>query len=706
METTRSYQANDLSQHLERQAHDYAWNVAASGLLSGASLGNVALATSLLQQAGEPAAEIAKLPDRELVARLHAHARACRARPRPVGADDPRTAANLALVGQALGLGPVEMDVIRLLIAAAGNWDLTGLLNTIRCRSLAVAMRILAAAIGRDLPDVEAALAPTSRVVAGGFVMPDPHCNDFDDAFTVDSRLYQLASEPGLTAHGVLDRFLPRAPDAALGLDDYPQAAEAVRLGARLITAALDSRARGVNVLIHGATGAGKSELARVLAREARALLYVAGKEDHQGLPPECRERLGALQLGHRVLSGARAVIAFDELEDLFVRDNWSRVAMAQGRDAARMSKLWFNNLLEQAPVPTIWLSNDVCAMDPAFLRRFTLAIELRWPSQSQRKRLWQKHLGDDLRLPPADIDHLAARFAVSPGQIETAARSARMLGADGDARRVLEGIIAPVAALVDARKQAPSRLPAGGYDPRLAESRVDLGALADRLAAFREGEGPGVSLCLYGPPGTGKSEYVRYLAARLERPLVLRRCSDLLSMWVGGTEKQLAEAFREAREERAVLLLDEADSFLRDRRRVTQGWEVTQVNELLQQLEAFEGIVACTTNLFDDLDKAALRRFTFRIAFGALPPLKARALFVRLLAELAVDASAGERQAAEAALARLANLTPGYFAVVARRLRALRPPSGLDALAIVRELEEEVAVKDGAARRAGFGFG
>jgi SpoVK/Ycf46/Vps4 family AAA+-type ATPase len=129
-------------------------------------------------------------------------------------------------------------------------------------------------------------------------------------------------------------------------------------------------------------------------------------------------------------------------------------------------------------------------------------------------------------------------------------------------------------------------------------------------------------------------------------------------------------------------------------------------VNELLQQLEAFEGIVACTTNLFDDLDKAALRRFTFRIAFGALPPPKARALFVRLLDELAVDAGADDRQAAEAALGRLVALTPGDFAVVARRLRALRPASGLDARSVVRELEEEVAVKDGAARRAGFAGG
>jgi len=682
---------------------DYAWNLASAGCLAGASLKTMPFAATLLELAGDDQADIAKLDDRDLAARLRDHARRLRPRAGPVSAADSRVSSNLHRVCEALSLGTIESDVVRFLIVTAESWDLHTLLAQIACRSLLTATRVLAAAVGHDVVEVEGVLEPSGRLCAGEFLTLDPHCSDFEDAFSLDCRFRELAVAAKLTCDEVLCRFLPRAPAATLGFEDYAQVADAAWLAARLITAALDRRAPGLNVLIHGPTGVGKTELARLLAREARAQLYIAGGEDSQGLAPDCRERLGALRLGHRVLGGGRAVIVFDELEDLFVRDNWSRAATARGRDTAQMSKLWFNQLLETAPIPTIWLSNDVRAMDPAFLRRFAVALELRWPSRSQRRRVWSKHLGDDLRLPECDLDYLADRFAVSPAQIRTATHCARLLGDTGDLRRTLEDLVAPVAALVAPGAAPTLRIPDGEYDPALASTRADLAALAQRLSTFREGDRPGLSLCLYGPPGTGKSEYVRYLARRLDRPLLVRRCSDLLSMWVGGTEKALAQAFREAREERAVLLLDEADGFLRDRRRAIHTWEATQVNELLQQLESFEGIAACTTNLLEDLDQAALRRFTFRIAFEHLPAEKARALLRRLVDALGTHADARELAAAEAALGRLAALTPGDFAVVARRLRALGTAATADVGTLVRELEEEVAVKEKRGRKPGF---
>jgi SpoVK/Ycf46/Vps4 family AAA+-type ATPase len=415
---------------------------------------------------------------------------------------------------------------------------------------------------------------------------------------------------------------------------------------------------------------------------------------------------MGSLRRGQRVLGGTRSLLMFDEIEDLFVRDAWSRVAADRARDAARMSKLWFNQHLETAPVPTIWLSNDVSGMDPAFLRRFAVALEVRWPSLSQRKRLWRQYLGGDLSLTEPQVDQLAGKYAVSPAQIRTATDAARLAGGASDLPGTLEAFVGPVAALVSPGVPAAPHLPDAAYDPSLAATRVDLGALADRLAAvFREDDraGAGLSLCLYGPPGTGKSEYVRYLARRLDRPLVVRRCSDLLSKWVGDTEKRIALAFAEAREERAVLLFDEADSFLRDRRRAAHTWEATQVNELLQQLESCAGIVACTTNLFEDIDQAALRRFTFRIAFESLSPDKARALLRRLLEGLALRPDDADRASAEAAVGRLGALTPGDFAVVARRLRLLGAVAAPTAADVVRELAAEVAVKEQSGRKAGF---
>jgi SpoVK/Ycf46/Vps4 family AAA+-type ATPase len=74
------------------------------------------------------------------------------------------------------------------------------------------------------------------------------------------------------------------------------------------------------------------------------------------------------------------------------------------------------------------------------------------------------------------------------------------------------------------------------------------------------------------------------------------------------------------------VLLLDEADSFLRSRRLAERNYEVTEVNEMLQGMERFAGVFICTTNLFEDLDEAALRRFTFKIRFHPLNPSSASA--------------------------------------------------------------------------------
>jgi transitional endoplasmic reticulum ATPase len=84
---------------------------------------------------------------------------------------------------------------------------------------------------------------------------------------------------------------------------------------------------------------------------------------------------------------------------------------------------------------------------------------------------------------------------------------------------------------------------------------------------------------------------------------------------------------FDEARDEEAVLLLDEADSFLQDRTLAHRQWEVTEVNELLTQMEGFDGLFICT-NLLDHLDPAALRRFGLKLEFLALRPEQASSLY------------------------------------------------------------------------------
>ena len=207
-------------------------------------------------------------------------------------------------------------------------------------------------------------------------------------------------------------------------------------------------------------------------------------------------------------------------------------------------------------------------------------------------------------------------------------------------------------------------------------------------------------TLCLYGPPGTGKTALAEHLAAELQRPLSLRRASDLVSKYVGETEQNLARMFEEAQREGAVLLLDEADSFLRSRRMAERNYEVSEVNEMLQGMERFTGVFICTTNLFQDLDEAALRRFTFKVQFKPLTAVQRERMFVaEALGGEAASLSAEQRSR----LAQLGSLTPGDFAAVKRQIDVLGVAFEPDEF--MSQLEAEHRVKPEVRQQRGMGF-
>lgn len=192
------------------------------------------------------------------------------------------------------------------------------------------------------------------------------------------------------------------------------------------------------------------------------------------------------------------------------------------------------------------------------------------------------------------------------------------------------------------------------------------------------------------GPPGTGKSAFVRYLAERLGLQVTQKRASDLLSMWVGKTEKLIAEAFAEARAEGSILVFDEADSLLADRQGAVRSWEIIQVNEMLTWMESHPLPFACTTNFGDNLDPAALRRFTFKIALDYLTPDQSQAAF-RTYFALKPPPELGD----------LTILTPGDFAVVRRKAEILGHLQ--DAKALAELLHTECEAKPNHSRKMGF---
>lgn len=122
--------------------------------------------------------------------------------------------------------------------------------------------------------------------------------------------------------------------------------------------------------------------------------------------------------------------------------------------------------------------------------------------------------------------------------------------------------------------------------------------------------------MLFHGPPGTGKSHAARIIARELGRPLAVATAGGFLQRYVGDSERAIERAFHEAAEAGAVLLMDEADSYITDRRTSHYSWEVTRVNAILVLLERAQIPTILCTNFIESLDEAVQRRIDHLVAF------------------------------------------------------------------------------------------
>ncbi|HEX7383493.1 MAG TPA: ATP-binding protein, partial [Burkholderiaceae bacterium] len=359
--------------------------------------------------------------------------------------------------------------------------------------------------------------------------------------------------------------------------------------------------------------------------------------------------------------------------------------------------KAWVNQILENNPVPVIWATNRIEQIDPAFRRRFQYHLELKSPAPGARQALVARALAG-VGVSADFAARLAERRGLTPAQIRTAVRFARLAGGAGEVEALIERQLGNAdKALGSAGAAHAARASVTTWDLSLlnTESRFPVPKIVEALR--RRGAG---CLCFHGPPGCGKTALAEHIARELQRPLLVRLASDVLSKYVGETEQNMARMFAEAEAEQAVLLLDEADSFLRSRRRAERHHEVSEVNEMLAGMERFAGVFICTTNLFDELDEAALRRFAFKIAFHPLTGAQRERMFV---AEAAGGDAARLGDEQRGRLAALDQLTAGDFAAVRRQVDILGAPFEPDEF--LAQLEAEHRVKPEVRQRRRIGF-
>ena len=476
-----------------------------------------------------------------------------------------------------------------------------------------------------------------------------------------------------------------------LDITDYEHIAHLLSVLRPYLKHSVLSGKKGVNIFLYGAPGTGKSQLAKVLAGELDCKLFEVTSEDQDGDPVGGIRRLRAYRAAQSFFSKQRTIILFDEVEDVF---NDGSEAVSR-KNTAQISKAWMNRMLEENSIPTLWLSNSVDSLDPAFIRRFDMIFELSVPPKKQRERIIKEVCGD--LIDSTSLARISQSETLAPAVVTRAAsviRSIRDELNEAESSSAIELLINNTLALqghspiqTNDRNMLPEI-----YDPAFIHADVDLASIAAGLMHSKSGR-----LCLYGPPGTGKTAYGRWLADQMGIPLIVKRASDLMSMWVGGNEKNIAKAFKEAQEESALLLIDEVDSFLQDRRGAQRAWEASLVNEMLTQMESFSGIFIASTNLMDGLDQAALRRFDLKVKFGFLKSEQAWRLLGRHCLKLSLSCSLRKHKDK---LNQLKNLTPGDFAAVARQ-NTFRPITSC--VAFITALEQECTLKENITASIGF---
>ena len=210
------------------------------------------------------------------------------------------------------------------------------------------------------------------------------------------------------------------------------------------------------------------------------------------------------------------------------------------------------------------------------------------------------------------------------------------------------------------------------------------------------QGKEKGIRILFYGLSGSGKTNLAHYIAESLGKGIIKKNASDILGMLVGESEKNIAKAFEEAKKQKKILLFDEVDSFFRERSYASQSWEITLVNEFLTQMEKFEGIVICTTNLRNIMDKAMQRRFHIMVEFKALKDEGVESLLGKYFPHFDFSEEDIRR------ISRFQSATPGDFGNLSSRLRFMNQEKVTEAY-ITDELCKMQEEKELGKRSIGF---
>ena len=428
-----------------------------------------------------------------------------------------------------------------------------------------------------------------------------------------------------------------------------------------------------MNILLYGAAGTGKSCFARSLVKQAGLKAYEVAQEDEDDRRRSSVEnRLARVRICNDNLAGTVGVIIVDEADALLRTSGVGFSIFSDSRMSSEKGVV--NTLLDDLKTPVIWICNMMAGeMAESVRRRFDYSVLFKMLSRTQREMIWRNNIGKlhlEKLVDESRVKYFSARYETSAGGITMTLENLKKL--DPPVKRVsevVEKLMKPHCELMQKHIDLGKNEPAVDYslEGLNVKGDIPLAAIIKAAKNYLAGKSGGVdsprmNILLWGPPGSGKSEFVKYFCRQIDRQCSVKMASDLLSPFVGVAEMKIANAFEEAEVDGTVLFLDEVDGMVADRSEADHNWEVTQVNELLYQMENFKGIFIGATNRNDNLDPAVMRRFTFKIEFDDLDNAGKVIFFERMFGTKLSDVERGR-------LCDIESLAPGDFRTARQRL-------------------------------------
>jgi SpoVK/Ycf46/Vps4 family AAA+-type ATPase len=386
-----------------------------------------------------------------------------------------------------------------------------------------------------------------------------------------------------------------------------------------------DNKKNRLTFLFTGEPGTGKTHLAKSISNllGMKIINVNLGDYDHDDNIPE---KISSLMTR---AEAKNYLLLFDECEDLV------------GYNPFRgTSDSWVKKIFDSFKGVAIFTTNYRVPM--GFDRRVNYLVELEKPDAKARalilvKEINKLKLAGFIKEAPTDnsiLEDIARSFPLSGGYYSQVLKLAASMSVTSDiiTEKSLRDSFTHVMSSITQSHQSGEQtskiqLVDVKLTPALQEESETFLEYA-RAILIKEVTNPllpkGASALFTGPPGTGKTIMAEALANELGLLFQKVSPSNFLDKYVGGTEKNIKKIFKDAEKNKHLLFIDEAEGLFLDRQGSEKSWERTQVDELLQQVESFKGVLIIATNHKEMIDEAFCRRFLFHFNFE-LPDSKTR---------------------------------------------------------------------------------